>query len=55
MIVQLHVADGGVYGVFILRSRVWVCVCFSGGPRVALLYSSSIAHDFYKLSFNSTH
>lgn len=40
---QLHVADGGVYGVFILRVRV--CVCFSGGPRVALLYSSSIAHD----------
>lgn len=24
MIVQLHVADGGVYGVFILRAR---CVC----------------------------
>lgn len=26
MIVQLHVADGGVYGVFILRVRVCVCV-----------------------------
>lgn len=53
MIVQLHVADGGVYGVFILRARV--CVCFSGGPRVALLYGSIVAHDFYKLSSNSTH